>query len=79
MSKSNPEIQNMFEAWQDPIDDSLKLISSEKIADAKRNGLISSTSKMIHRIEAATGEEMMTEHHRLMGWEAYKPVGKALP
>lgn len=41
--------------------------------DKSKTNLLADDVKLIYEIEKETWNECMTEHHKRMGWEKYKP------
>jgi hypothetical protein len=72
-------MQQTFEAWQIHDDECIEIVfgSLVQIAECRRTGELSDSAKLIHRLTADTYENAMSEHHRRMGWEPYKPMGEA--
>lgn len=62
----------IFEAWED--DEGVTFSTQENIKDHKKKGLLSSSAKLLHQIEAKNYEEAMVLHHQKMGWDPYKPM-----
>jgi len=69
----------IFEAWSDPKDDSIQLSDAEHTDESKENNTLSKNAKLLYSIAAATLEEASAIHHLRMGWEPYRPNGKAQP
>jgi hypothetical protein len=67
--------KQIYEAWEDPEDNSITFARVESIEYQRSKGLISTNAKLLYRVEAHTYEEAMTIHHEKMGWEPYQPLG----
>ncbi|OGU19425.1 MAG: hypothetical protein A2X85_11345 [Geobacteraceae bacterium GWF2_54_21] len=68
-------MKQIYEAWNDPDNDSVTFGTVESVADQKNMRIISSSAFFLHRLETDTWEEAMTKHHEMMGFEPYKPMG----
>jgi hypothetical protein len=64
----------IFEAWED--ENGITFTTQENIVDFRSKSLISTDAKFLYRIEAASYEEAMTQHHIKMEWEPYIPLSK---
>jgi hypothetical protein len=69
-------MKQIFEAWDDPDNNSIAFATIESINSQKSKGLISERAVFLYRVKADTWEEAMAVHHQKMGWEPYKPEGK---
>ncbi len=56
---------------------SLTFSSPEQIVELRANGLLGSSAKLLHTVEADTPEEAMAVHNIKMGWGAYNPPGES--
>jgi hypothetical protein len=68
------EQKHKYEVWEDP--SGTTLAGSDQIQDLIRKNVIDKNAKLIHVIEAATGEEASAIYNLRMGFEPYKPAGK---
>lgn len=66
-----------WEAWQGDDGLQITLAQPEEAVDMQRRGLLGENPQLLYRFDAATHEEAQAIHHLRMGWEPYKPLGKA--
>ena len=66
-----------WQAWGS--DESATFAPSSRIDALRENGTISATDSLLHELVVSTGEDAMTQHHRKMGWEPYRPQGNSAP
>lgn len=69
-------MKKVYETWEDESECSLVFGTIESLNEQRSQGLLSERAKLLHRIEARTWEEAMTEYYARMGWNAYNPVGE---
>lgn len=62
-----------YEAWSSPDGSEIIFTSSESITTHRVACLVGIDWMMLHSIEAGSWNEAMVLHHRMMGWEPYKP------
>jgi hypothetical protein len=67
-----PKVQK-YEVWINDSDTTFFLKKNYRLM--RRKGFLMSTSKLIHKISAATDEEAMTIFNMRMGYESYNPGG----
>lgn len=72
-------MRKVFEAWIETGAEAMEITlgTPEQIRLYRAQGLLADTAQLLHRIEADTPEEAKAVHHIKMGWEPYKPMGKA--
>lgn len=68
-------MKQIYEAWEDPEDDSISLSSSEEAAHQRSTASLSKKARLLYRIEADTFEEAAAIHNLRMGWGSYNPLG----
>lgn len=71
-------MKKQYEAWSDPVDNSVCLSLTERIQEMREQGLPSQGAKLLYRIEADTAEEANAVHNIKMGWGPYRPIGEAV-
>ena len=69
-------MKKVYEAWEDESDCHIVFGTLENIVSDRSRGLLSQGAKLLHRVEAHTWEEAMTEHYARMGWGPYRPEGE---
>jgi hypothetical protein len=71
-------MKKIYEVWSDDDGCQISISTVEGIAQQFARGALSEKAVLLHRIEADTYEEAMSERNRLMDWEPYKPGGEAM-
>ena len=69
-------MKKVYEAWEDESDCSISFGTLENLAEQRSKGLLSKKAKLLHRVEAHTWEEAMSEHYAKMEWGSYRPEGE---
>ena len=66
-----------YHAWRNA--DGNILFIEYSLDDLERDGPPEPDLEHLYTVEAATWEEAMSIHHLRMGWDPYRPLGKAAP
>jgi hypothetical protein len=69
----------IYEAWEDPDDNSILLATSGEVATHREKNLLGPAAELLYRFEAATWEEANAIHALRMGWEPYRAMGPPAP
>ena len=69
-------MKKIYEAWEDESECSITFGTVENINEYRATGLLSEKAQLLHRVEAHTWEEAMSEHNAKMGWGPYNPMGE---
>jgi hypothetical protein len=69
----------LYEAWQDPADNSVLLATPDEVAIHRGKNLLGPAAELLYRFDAATPEEAQAIHALRMGWEPYRPLGRPVP
>jgi hypothetical protein len=72
-------VSTIWEAWQDPTDNSIMLAPAVTIPETRSSGLLSPQALCLYRFTATTHEEAHAIHALRMGWAPYRPVGSPVP
>jgi hypothetical protein len=66
-----------YEAWREA--GSILFGAVASIHEQRAKGLLGANSELLYAFDASTWEEASSIHHLRMGFEPYKPLGKAVP
>lgn len=73
-------MKETYQAWCEEEDGRIvatTLATLEGIQEQLAKVLLSRSARLMYQIEADTLEEAHAVHHLKMGWEPYRPMGKA--
>ena len=66
-----------FEAWSTAEGDEVTVVPAEEATALSGERPLGAAPTLLYEIQAESWEEAMAVHHVRMGWEPYKPLGKA--
>lgn len=68
----------IWQAWDDG-NGGTTFAPRARCVELVSQGLLSESAKLLHEIEACTGEEAMSLHFEKMGFAPYQPAGEPCP